>query len=985
MKVLYPDFQAHYEYEELVEHFYLQIEEIEFINRFRGDANRQMVAVLLNSLKHLGYFPHSLTEIPLQVRTFIAHQLNLLWDYSEEYAWNGGTRDRHLAEIREFLGWTFLTPDKRQELMRWIGEVAFQNVGDEEELRNSVYLYLKKEKIELLSENELLRLINATWNDSFQKFYQQIFSRLSTETQTQIDKLLSVKENETLTDFEKLKTSSSKPGVQNLAKEIKKLKILRSVELPENIGTFVPPKILKLLSRRAKNEKAGEMRNHPAAVRYSLMACFLLTRQAEIIDDIVQMFLLLLRKLERQTEKQIDREILRDFKLVEGKNQILYRIAKAVVAEPNGTISTVIFPSVKEETFRDLVVEAESSGVKYEQKQIDFLKNKYLRHYRQALPLVLNNLEFGSSNRQQPVLKALQLIKQYFGTSYQYFPEEVPLEVVPNAWKVTVLEKNGDEIKVNRKAYELCVLQKLEKTLKCKEVWVVGAKAFRNPNDDLPHGWQNEGLRLEYYQSLAQPTKAETFIDLLKARLNSALTALNQNLPKNPSVKTYLPNQHRGEGLFALERLEAQPPPSNIEKLKEFVGDKYGVLDLLDVFLEADNLADFTKYFRHSGTKQVRSREQLRPLILLDLFAEGTNTGIKRIAQANHFYQYDELLYVRKHYFSPEALRLANIAVVNKILELRNPTLWGKGNACASDGKRFESWQQNLLSEWRNRYKGNGILIYWHVQTNAICLYSQLRSFSSSEVAAMIEGLIRHDTEMRVEKNFVDSHGQSEVAFAFCKLLGFRLMPRLKRIKYEKLYLCEKGTESSFPNLKDVLTRPVRWQLIENQYDEMIKHAVALKLGTASAEAILRRFNSENKTHSTYKALIELGKVEKTIFLCEYLSDIKLRYEINEGLNVVERWNGVNDFIRYGRQGVFASNNREDQEISTLSLGLLQNCLMLINTLLVEQVIKEENYLDKLSIEDLRALSPLFYEHINPYGVFEINLNRPSFLQMEVT
>lgn len=265
----------------------------------------------------------------MQVRTFIAHQLNLLWDYSEEYAWNGGTRDRHPAEIREFLGWTFLTPDKRQELMRWIGEVAFQNVGDEEELRNSVYLYLKKEKIELLSENELLRLINATWNDSFQKFYQQIFSRLSTETQTQIDKLLSVKENETLTDFEKLKTSSSKPGVQNLAREIKKLKILRSVELPENIGTSVPPKILKLLSRRTKNEKAGEIRNHPAAVRYSLMACFLLTREAEIIDDIVQMFLLLLRKLERQTEKQIDREILRDFKLVEGKNQILYRIAQA--------------------------------------------------------------------------------------------------------------------------------------------------------------------------------------------------------------------------------------------------------------------------------------------------------------------------------------------------------------------------------------------------------------------------------------------------------------------------------------------------------------------------------------------------------------------------------------------------------------------------------------------------------------------------------
>lgn len=984
MKVLYPSFQAHYEHEELVEYFYLQSDEIEFINRFRGDANRQVVAVLLKSLEHLGYFPSSLEEIPLQVRTFIAHQLNFLWDYSEEYAWDSGTRDRHLSEIREFLGWTFLTPDKRQALIQWVGEVAFQNVGDEGELRDAVYRYLKKEKIELLAENELLRLINSTWHECFQNLYQQIFSGLSAETQAKMDVLLTVRELESLTDFEKLKTSSAKPGVNNLVKEIKKLQILRKVQLTETSIINVPPKILRLLSRRARNEKAGEMRNHSPAVRYSLMVCFLKTRQAEIIDDIVQMFLLLLRKLDRQTEKQIEREILRDFKLVEGKNQILYRIAKAVIAEPNGAINEVIFPTVKEETFRDLVMEAESSGVKYEQKQIVFLKNKYLRHYRQALPLILDNLEFGSSNKHQPIVKALQLIKRYFGTSYQYFPEEVPLEVIPNAWKQPVLEKKDDEIKVNRKAYELCVLQKLEKALKCKEVWVVGAKTFRNPNDDLPNDWHNEPRWLEYYQSLAQPTTAEVFIESLKNRLTATLTSFNKTLPNNPSVKTYLPNQHSDGGLFALERLEAQPLPTNIEKLKEFVNDKYGVLDLLDVFLEADNLADFTKYFRHSGTKQVRSREQLRPLILLDLFAEGTNTGIKRISQANHFYKYDELLYVRKHYFSPEALRAANVAVVNKILELRNPHLWGKSNACASDGKRFESWQQNLLSEWRNRYKGNGILIYWHVQTNAICLYSQLRSFSSSEVAAMIEGLIRHDTEMRVEKNFVDSHGQSEVAFAFCKLLGFQLMPRLKRIKYEKLYLCEKGTEADFPNLKDVLSRPIRWQLIENQYDEMIKHAVALKLGTASAEAILRRFNSENKTHTTYKALIELGKVEKTIFLCEYLSDLKLRYEINEGLNVVERWNGVNDFIRYGKQGIFASNNREDQEISTLSLGLLQNCLMLINTLLVEQVIKEENFLEKLSVEDLRALSPLFYEHINPYGVFEIDVTRPSFLKREV-
>ncbi|MEJ7863380.1 MAG: Tn3 family transposase [Pyrinomonadaceae bacterium] len=223
-----------------------------------------------------------------------------------------------------------------------------------------------------------------------------------------------------------------------------------------------------------------------------------------------------------------------------------------------------------------------------------------------------------------------------------------------------------------------------------------------------------------------------------------------------------------------------------------------------------------------------------------------------------------------------------------------------------------------------------------------------------------------------------------EVAFAFCKLLGFQLMPRLKRIKHEKLYLLDKGLSNEFENLDGVFTRSIRWRLIEAQYDEMIKHAAALKLGTASAESILRRFNSYNKTHPTYKAFAELGKAEKTIFLCQYLSSIDLRYEINEGLNIVERWNSVNDFIRYGRQSVFATNSREHQEISTLALQLLQNCLMLINTILVQKTIEKEQMINRLSVEDLRALSPLFYEHINPYGVFEIDVTRPSFLQKEI-
>ena len=85
--------------------------------------------------------------------------------------------------------------------------------------------------------------------------------------------------------------------------------------------------------------------------------------------------------------------------------------------------------------------------------------------------------------------------------------------------------------------------------------------------------------------------------------------------------------------------------------------------------------------------------------------------------------------------------------------------------------------------------------------------------------------------------------------------------------------------------MEPVLTRAVDWILIRQQYDQMVKYATALRLGIAETESILRRFARSNLQHPTYKALAELGKAMKTIFLCRYLQSLELRREINEGLN----------------------------------------------------------------------------------------------------
>jgi len=88
-------------------------------------------------------------------------------------------------------------------------------------------------------------------------------------------------------------------------------------------------------------------------------------------------------------------------------------------------------------------------------------------------------------------------------------------------------------------------------------------------------------------------------------------------------------------------------------------------------------------------------------------------------------------------------------------------------------------------------------MIYWHVERNSLCIHSQLKSPSSSEVASMIEGVVHHCTEMGVDRQYDDSHGQSTIAFAFCRSLGFQLMPRLKAIPVQKL-----SRPDAYPNLQ---------------------------------------------------------------------------------------------------------------------------------------------------------------------------------------
>lgn len=961
----------YWESNELTECWSLNFEELALL-KSKPPKNHLPFCFQLKFYQHFGRFPQSYDEIAEAPLKYLKEQLDKF--EIEEYDWKGRTVKRHRAEILKYLDIRKSTTKEREQFCEWLISDLIPKLSNVKDLMTRSEVWFLRHKLELPTEFMLERLIRSAITTHEERTFLTITQALCPNSIQQIDTFLSEDANTTNINFSSMKTEPGKLGLESVLKESEKLEYINGLCLPSEILKQIPTKTLTAYKMRIASQSAWETKRHPANNRYALVSIFLHLRRAEIIDGLIELLIQIIHKLTVRADNKVKKTLLKDFKKVYGKNQLLYRIANAALKQPQGLVEDVIFPIVNEHTLDNLIKEYKSNGPGYKHEVHKVIRASYSSHYRRMIPKILDALPFRSNNeRHQPVLDAWQFIKRNQNSSHTFFQvdTDVPIEgVIPPKWMEVVVERNkkGTE-KINRINYEICVLQALREKLRCKEIWVEGADKFRNPDDDLPQDFTEK--RDFYYQDLGHHQDANIFAENLKTEMYTALHRLNRTMPKNKKVKLRNTEKNR----ISITPLDEQPEPQNINRIKGEIQSRWPSTSLLDILKESDIQIDFTECFQTQRTSERVERDELQKRLILGLFGLGTNAGLKRISASKHGISYKELLRTKQLYINKYSLRKAIAKVVNATLAMRETSLWGEGTtACASDSTQIGAWDQNLIAEWHARYKGRGVMIYWHVEKKSTCIYSQLKRCSSSEVASMIEGVLRHCTEMTVNKSYVDSHGQSEVGFAFSHMLGFNLMPRLKNIASQKLYVPDAGLQGQFEDIQLILSRPINWKLIVEQYDQIVKYTTALKHGTADPEAILRRFNRTNIQHPTYRALAELGKVIKTIFLCDYIENEAVRREINSGLNVVENWNGANSFIFFGKGGEIASNRPDDQELAILALHLIQQCLVYVNTLMIQNVLSQSHWQNSLTAEDYRALCPLFYSHVNPYGMFELDM-----------
>jgi TnpA family transposase len=400
---------------------------------------------------------------------------------------------------------------------------------------------------------------------------------------------------------------------------------------------------------------------------------------------------------------------------------------------------------------------------------------------------------------------------------------------------------------------------------------------------------------------------------------------------------------------------------------------KFPERNLIDILRNVDYWTNFTRHFgpmSGSDPKLERATERY----LLTSFTYGCNLGPTQAARhMRGVVTGKEISFVNRRHVSVDKLNAALVDIINRYNVLKLPGIWGDGTTAAADGTKYELYEENLLSEYHIRYGGYGGIAYHHVSDTYVALFSHFISCGTWEAVYIIEGLLQNISDIQPHTIHADTQGQSTPVFALSHMLGIKLMPRIRN--WKDLNFFRPSDDTVYKHIDSLFKDAIDWVKIENHWQDILQVVLSIQTGKVSSAVLLRKLGNYSRKNRLYQAFQELGRVIRTVFLLQYISDMKLRQQITAATNIVEAYNGFSKWFFFGGFGVIANNDPVEQEKIIKYNDLVANAVIFQNVVDLTDVLRDLLKAGHLiNREDVAALSPYMTSHIKRFGDYLIDM-----------
>lgn len=964
--------------------------EVELAERIaKGPAARLCFLLLLKTFQRLGYFI-MLRDVGSQLVAHIASSLPSLageWSSAElEQYDNSGTRRRHVPIIRAHLG---VKPFDReaQVLLTEASRAAAQTKEDLADIINVGIEELIRSRRELPGFSTLQEEAQRCRAEINRTVYRRVAAALGNDGRRVVDELLKVDETTRRSGWNALKNDPGKPTLSELRALVTHLNWLTERNVGATAFTGVPDVKVQHFAAEAKSLDAARMNEMEPHKRYTLAAALIKAQVARALDDLGEMFVKRMKKLQLKGQNALTefrtRHQTRTDQLIALLQELLTTMQTEGTAEERLAALSAVIGDQPDRIVQDCQAYTAYAGDNY----APFLWRFYKSH-RQALFEWLDRVRLISTSRDTSLTAALDFLRthrtsraewvstlQFIGVNENgAAPQPSPLDLswVPDKWWKLVTGTNRRDVtpaQVDRRHFEVCVFSQVMWELKSGDLCIEGSDKFADYREQLISWEEYEESVAAYGEQVELPVEASAFIAKTRRWLEDVAQATDASFPANEMLRIE-------DGTPVLRRLDKRDAPARLKELEAMIAERLEPVGILDALADTEQWLNWSSRFGPLSGYEAKI-ENPRERYVTASFCYGCGLGPTQTARSLEGLDRRQVAWINHRHISEEKLDEIITEIINAYNLFPLPKQWGSGQSASADGTKWDLYEQNLLSEYHVRYGGYGGIGYYHVSDMYIALFSHFIPCGVWEAVYILDGLLKNESDIQPDTLHADTQGQSAPVFGLAHLLGINLMPRIRNWKDLKLFRPMK--DARYTHIDELFSESIDWEVIETHLPDMLRVALSIKAGRITASTLLRKLGTYSRKNKLYVAMRELGRVVRTVFLLKYLSDPELRRTIQAATNKSEAFNKFIQWVSFGGGGLIAENDRDEQRKLIKYNHPVANCLIFHNVHSLTRVLHElaaEGY--EVEVESVARLSPYLTEHINRFGKYTLNLERAT-------